>query len=210
MTVTLDTNPQLSAMTFSSTSGYVLQGSGTNVLMLSATSRLALVAVSAGSQTIAAPLTLASNATFAPASGTQLTLSGAVSGTGALALTDVGTLILSSTNSYTGGTMVSAGTLQGTTASLPGSITNNATLVFNQGTDATYAGMISGSGAFTKSGTGGLTLPEANTLSSTGSIAIAQGTLIGQRHFDMSGHCNSLWENAIGAWVPRYVLHDLM
>ena len=83
VTVTLDTSPQLSAMTFSSTSSYVLQGGGTNFLTLSATSGVALVTVSAGSQTIAAPLTLASNTNFAPASGTQLTLSGAIGGTGA-------------------------------------------------------------------------------------------------------------------------------
>ncbi|MEI8373520.1 MAG: autotransporter-associated beta strand repeat-containing protein [Planctomycetota bacterium] len=37
---------------------------------------------------------------------------------------------------------------------------------------------ISGSGGFTKSGSGRLTLPEANTLSSTGSVTIAQGTLV--------------------------------
>ncbi len=36
VTVTLDTSPQLSAMTFSSTSSYVLQGGGTNFLTLSA------------------------------------------------------------------------------------------------------------------------------------------------------------------------------
>ena len=111
MTITLDTGVQLSAMTFSSTSGYVLYGSGTNALTLSAISGVALVTVSAGSQTIAAPLMLASSVDFAPASGTLLTLSGAIGGTGALSLTDAGTLILSGTNNYTGGTTVEAGTL---------------------------------------------------------------------------------------------------
>ncbi len=108
--------------------------------------------MSAGSQTIAAPLMLASGANFAPAAGTQLILSGAITGTGGLSLTDAGTLILSGTNSYSGGTTVSAGTLQGTTASLQGSITNNAALVFNQATDGTYAGTISGTGTVGKSG----------------------------------------------------------
>jgi autotransporter-associated beta strand protein len=177
VTVTLDTSPLVGAITFSSTSSYVLQGSGTNVLTLSASSGAALVTVSAGSQTIAAPLMLASSVNFAPASGTQLTISGAIGGTGALSLTAAGMLLLSGTNSYSGGTTVSAGTLQGTTASLQGSITNNATLVFNQATDGAYAGTISGSGGFAKSGPGGLTLSGADTLSSTGSIAITQGTL---------------------------------
>ena len=121
VTVTLDTSPQVSAMTFSSTGSYVLQGSGTNVLTLSATGGVALVTVSAGTQTIAAPLTLASSANFAPASGTQLTLSGAIGGTGGLSLTGAGLLVLSGTNNYTGGTTVSAGTLQGTASSLQGS-----------------------------------------------------------------------------------------
>ena len=179
VTVTLDTSssPQLSAMTFSSTSSYVLQGSSTNTLTLSATSGVALVTVSAGSQTIAAPLTLASSAAFAPASGTQLTISGAIGGPGGLSLADSGTLILSNTNNtYTGGTTVSAGTLQGTTASLQGSIANNATLVFNQATDGTYAGTINGSGLVGKSGSGQLTFSSINVTS--GPIAVNQGTLV--------------------------------
>ena len=192
VTVTLDTSPQLSAMTFSSTSSYVLQGGGTNFLTLSSASGGALVTVSAGSHTIAAPLTLASSASFAPASGTQLTISGEISGTGGLSLTDAGMLILSGTNSYTGGTMVSAGTLQGTTASLQGSITNNAALVFNQATSGTYAGTISGSGGLALSGLGGLTLPGPGTLSSTGPIAITQGTLTAPLGIPYSGGSISL------------------
>ena len=83
---------------------------------------------------------------------------------GGLSLTDAGTLILSGTNSYTGGTTVSAGTLQGTTTSLQGSITNNATLVFNQATDGTYAGTINGTGLVAKSGTGQLTFSSINVI----------------------------------------------
>ena len=47
----------------------------------------------------------------------------AMSGSGSLAKTGAGTLILSGTNSYGGGTTVSAGILQGNTASLQGNIT---------------------------------------------------------------------------------------
>ena len=50
-------------------------------------------------------------------------------------------------NSYTGGTMVMAGMLQGTTTSLQGNIINNATVFFNQSGAGTYAGAMSGSGA---------------------------------------------------------------
>ncbi len=105
------------------------------------------------------------------------TFSGGLSGLGGLIKTGTGTLTLSAFNSFTGGTTVSAGTLQGMTASLQGSITNNATLVFNQAADGTFAGTINGSGGFTKSGSGGLMLSGADTLSSTGSVSITQGTL---------------------------------
>ena len=154
----------------------MVQGRGTNFLTLGATSGVALVTVSAGSHTIAAPLVLAGSVDFAPASGTQLTISGAISGTGGLSLTDTGTLILCGTNSYSGGTTVSAGTLQGTTASLQGSITNNATLVFNQATDGTYGGVIAGTGFLAKIGSAGSTLTSANV--TTGPIVVNQGRLI--------------------------------
>ena len=109
--ITLDTNVQLSAMSFTATSSYVLSGTGT--LTLSATNGTALVTASSGAlQTIAAPLVLASSADFAPAAGTQLTLSGTISGAGALSQTDAGTLVLSGTsNTYSGGTYVDACTL---------------------------------------------------------------------------------------------------
>jgi autotransporter-associated beta strand protein len=176
VTVTLDTSPQLATMTFSSTSGYVLEASGTNVLTLSAVGGPALVTVSAGGPTIATPLILAGSTSFAPASGTQLTLSGPISGAGGLALTDSGTLILSGTNSYTGGTTISAGTLQATINSLQGSITNNATLVFNQATSGTYAGTINGTGTVGKSGSAAMTFTSPNVTS--GPIAVNQGTLL--------------------------------
>ena len=41
-------------------------------------------------------------------------------------------MILAGSNSYTGGTLVSAGTLQGTTDSLQGDITDNANVTFDQ------------------------------------------------------------------------------
>jgi autotransporter-associated beta strand protein len=83
-----------------------------------------------------------------------------------------GTLVLVGNNTYTGGTTINAGTLQigngGTTGSLSatGSISNNATLVFNrsdsltQGTDFSASG-ITGTGAVIKNGTGSLTSTSA-------------------------------------------------
>lgn len=77
---------------------------------------------------------------------------------GSLTKTGSGTLTLNATNSYTGGTTVSAGTLQATSATLPGNVVNNASLIFAQDSDGTFAGDITGTGTVTKSGTGVLAL----------------------------------------------------
>jgi fibronectin-binding autotransporter adhesin len=53
-------------------------------------------------------------------------------------------LILTGTNSYSGGTTVSFGTLQGNTASLQGDITNNSHLIFNQTSDGIYVPALNG------------------------------------------------------------------
>ena len=53
-----------------------------------------------------------------------------------------GTTILTGANAYSGGTTINAGVLQGTAISLPGSILDNAALVFNQAVDGTHDGAI--------------------------------------------------------------------
>ena len=98
------------------------------------------------------------------------TFSGVVTGSGGLVKTGLGTLTLSGSNSYSGGTLVSAGTLLGNATSLQGPITNNTTVVFDQPTTGTYAGLMSGSGSLTKLGAGNLTLTGANTYSGTTQI----------------------------------------
>jgi len=85
----------------------------------------------------------------------------ATSGFGSsLTKTGAGHLILGGANTYTGGTTVSAGILQGDTDSLQGDIFNNASVVFDQEGIGTYAGAITGTGSVTKTG--------ANTLIMTG------------------------------------------
>ena len=109
--------------------------------------------------------------------GFNSTLSGVISGTGALTKSGAGTLTLSGANTYSGGTTVSAGALQGTTTSLQGNVVNNASLVFDQTTTGTYAGAISGSGSLTKQNTGTVILTGANTYS--GGTTVSGGTLQG-------------------------------
>ena len=74
-----------------------------------------------------------------------------------------GTTILTGANAYSGGTTVNAGILQGNTAGLQGNILNNASVVFDQTGEGTYAGTMSGTGALTKSGAGTVTLTGTNT-----------------------------------------------
>ncbi len=107
----------------------------------------------------------------------DLTIGGIISGTGGITQSGTGNVTLSGANTYSGGTTVSAGTLTGTTTSLQGNITDNAALVFDQATDGTYAGVISGTGTLTKSGTGNVTLSGANTYS--GGTTVSAGTLTG-------------------------------
>ena len=59
-----------------------------------------------------------------------------INGTGPFTKNGAGTLGLSGANTYTGGTTISAGTLQigngGTSGSIVGNVTNNADLAFNR------------------------------------------------------------------------------
>ena len=66
-----------------------------------------------------------------------------------------GTTILTANNTYTGGTTISAGTLQlgngGTTGSIVGNVIDNGTLAFNRSDGDVFAGTISGTGAWRRS-----------------------------------------------------------
>ncbi|PWJ90398.1 outer membrane autotransporter protein [Mesorhizobium loti] len=114
------------------------------------------------------------NGGFDTAAGTQLDLTGQVTGAGSLAKTGSGTLTLTGTNSYGGNTLVDAGTLIGNAASIRGDIGNAGTVVFDQAADASFAGDISGTGTMVKDGAGALTLTGTSLLDWT----IDQGGLV--------------------------------
>ena len=115
-----------------------------------------------------------------------------ISGAGGLIKDGAETLTLSGTNTYAGGTTVNAGTLVGTTDSLQGAITNNGTVGFDQSADGTYAGVMSGSGALEKSGSGSILLSGANTHSggttlNAGGIEVASGSALGDGTVTLNG-----------------------
>jgi autotransporter-associated beta strand protein len=131
------------------------------------------------------------------------TFGGAITGTGGIAKTGTGTFTLTGTNTYSGGTVVSAGTLQlgngGTTGSILGNVLDNANFAINRSDAFTFGGVISGSGAFQQLGTGTTTLTAIESysglttiaagrlaLSGAGNIASSSGVLANGR-FDISG-----------------------
>jgi autotransporter-associated beta strand protein len=120
---------------------------------------------------------ITNNAAVELAQATDGTYAGAMDGTGSLTKSGAGTVTLSGSNSYSGGTVVSAGRLIGTTSSLQGAIANAAAVEFAQGGDGTYSAAMSGTGSLTKSGAGAVTLLGTNSYS--GGTVVSAGRLIG-------------------------------
>ena len=123
----------------------------------------------------------AANGTLTTDAGTTYTANGVISGTGRLTKAGEGTATLTASNTYTGGTTISGGTLQlgngGTTGTILGNVTNNATLAFNRSDVSTFGGAISGTGNVQQRGTGTTTLSAVNTYS--GGTTVQAGTLAG-------------------------------
>lgn len=105
------------------------------------------------------------------------TFAGAISGTGGVAKQGAGTLTLTGANSYSGGTTVSAGTLSGNTTSLQGNIADNANVVFDQTSDGTYSGVLSGSGTLSLMGSADLVLT-ADSSGFAGTTQVTGGDLV--------------------------------
>ncbi|EBX6177883.1 AIDA autotransporter-like protein ShdA, partial [Salmonella enterica subsp. enterica serovar Rissen] len=99
-----------------------------------------------------------------------------IGGTGSVVKSGDKTLTLSGANSYTGGTIISGGTLVATNVDAlgTGDVIDNATLELNTGGD--FDNAISGSGQVVKSGDDTLALSGANSYS--GATTISGGTLI--------------------------------
>lgn len=125
-------------------------------------------------------VTLANNAVLngalAIAGSNALELAGNISGAGGLIKNGSAQLTLSGSNSYTGGTLINAGSLVGDSDSLKGAIVNNAALTFEQNANGSYTGNLTGSGTLTKAGTGELLLTGNNGL--TGATNVNAGRLV--------------------------------
>ena len=121
----------------------------------------------------------ANGGTFDIAPTTTLTMAGVIGGAGALTKADIGTLVLTGTNTYSGGTTIASGVLQlgagGTTGSIVGNVADSGTLAFDFSNGMTFAGVISGGGAVSQIGSGATILTADNPY--TGGTTINAGTL---------------------------------
>jgi autotransporter-associated beta strand protein len=132
---------------------------------------------------VATPITLAADTTFGGAGSASLRVSGAIDGAGAINKTSSGTLTLTGLNTYSGDTLISAGTLQvgadGAGGSLgSGDVVDNGQLRFDRTGTLAVSNAISGSGSVyidCPINTGTVVLSGTNTF--TGSVTVNSGAL---------------------------------
>ena len=140
--------------------------------------------------------------------GTALTLTGPLSGAGSLDKDGSGDLIFAGAASYTGGTVISAGTLQigngGTSGSLAGNVANAGVLAFDRSDAAIFAGAVSGAGSLEQRGSGTTTLTGTSVY--TGGTVISAGIL----QIGNGGISGSIAGNVANAGVLAFDRSDAM
>jgi autotransporter-associated beta strand protein len=209
LNVSLNSAETVGSVVFAGTGSYAISGGNTLTLNNGSTSGPSIQDLG-GNQAINVPINLApSGAGLATTvtvsnSGDTLTLGAAVSGAGPLTKAGSGSLILSTADSYSGGTNINGGILQFSNINQLGSSSNitfgGGTLQYNgnttdisagtvtlaagggtidtNGQNVTFANSIGngGSGGFTKTGAGTLTLA-STTNSYSGNTTVTGGTL---------------------------------
>ncbi|MFO0822011.1 MAG: putative Ig domain-containing protein [Gemmataceae bacterium] len=128
---------------------------------------------SSGTNTLNLNLALSGRVTFDVSAGKSLTVAGVVTGTGAISKTGTGTLVLSSANTYSGGTAIQGGTLLATNGT--GSATGTGTVTVNRTATLSGPGAV---GPLTV-WSGGTLRPAAATptLLHTGNLTMSSGSV---------------------------------
>ncbi len=203
--VTLDSAQTVGKIIFGDTNSFTVTTGTAGSLILDNSALASQINVTTGTHAISAPIALtAQGAAINVAPASLLTLSDAISGTTGLLKSGSGTLALTGSSSYSGGTTLNLGTLQVNSADSLGAVSGN--LVFAGGTlqmlaSATSSrvyqvsggnsaridtngnnltlnsgiGVLSGAGGVVKSGSGTLTL--AGSSSYTGATTVNAGVL---------------------------------
>ncbi len=182
LTTTLGADFDINSLTFTIPVAGGITIGGTNMLTLESSGTAITSSNTSGTNTISANVGMAASQTWTvtTAAGT-LAVSGNITDFGAgrsLTKTGAGTLTLSGSNSYSGGTTLSAGTLSvGSATAIPSTGTialNGGTVQSNSGTARSFSNPVSIGGDFIVGGTGNLTFSntEAITLGATRQITV--------------------------------------
>jgi fibronectin-binding autotransporter adhesin len=132
---------------------------------------ISLYAAGAGNPTLSGGMLLQKDVIFDITQYTanthdRITNSGGISGTGGIIKSGTGLLVLTAGNTYSGGTTISAGTLElGNGGSVTGNITNNSVLSINRTDDSALGNAVSGTGSLLMSGAGTVVLSASNSYS---------------------------------------------
>ena len=182
--LTLDVSASVQEIDLGGAGGtYTLSASSGQTLTLSSSNgpmSQTMINVVSGNQNISVALALSAPGNLVNVTNVadRLTISGAISGVGALTQTGAGTLVLAGNNTYGGTTTISSGTLQlaasGTLGAGP--VVDNSLLQVIRPDTFTLANAISGVGAVSQDGAGTLILTGSNTY--TGDTTVANGTLV--------------------------------
>ncbi len=209
--VTLDVPETVGNITFNSpgaTGSYTISGANT-LTLANVTGISANIIDTAGTHIISTPVALNSNTNVSVAnSGDSLTLSGQIGGTASLSMSGLGTLALSSANTYSGGTSINGGTTNFVTGALgSGPVTFNggilqwavgntsdistATVTFSgNGTLDTQSNNVTLAGSIGNNGTGGLIKAGSGTLVLGGANSYGGGTTVNAGTLQISTDAN--------------------
>lgn len=123
---------------------------------------------------------LGSNGGFFDTNGYNIGIDPEITGAGTLIKQGVGTLTLRGTNTYSGDTTITGGTLKlgagGTTGSIVGDVANDGILAFDRSDVVTFGGTITGSGGVRQVGSG-QTILTANNSALLGTSGVYAGIL---------------------------------
>ncbi|MDP9172991.1 MAG: trypsin-like serine protease [Planctomycetota bacterium] len=178
-TVTLDGSYSVGTILFNNNNAYTVTAGSGGTITLDNGGLTPQVIDALGNHTISAAISLSTLTAFSVNNvANTLSLSGKIGGNGGINFSGPGSLLVSGSNTYAGGTTINSGlvTFAGPFSQPSGSsITNNGGLDFSS---SSSSGAITGSGALTIAGTGSPRINTGSAPSSQTSLTINNGGLL--------------------------------